>query len=246
MAILYSYMDKVICNEQAEHVVIWSGGCDSTLLLKEVAEKYGTPTKPVVAISIDHYLIDKTKTKKEKEMREKLLEEYKNRGLNILHHTITVDGNMNLLQYYTSIQSYLWLSLVMPYLKKEANLYLGFIRSDDILLHLSEFKALLGEMGKFLNRDVNLITPYMYNSKADIIQELMDCDLYDKTWYCELPHLKTEEKCGRCKPCETHQSAMIDLVLKGDKRAIPYLPKQLKYIKKYGEPKSQKLTLSNK
>ena len=53
-----------------DHVVIWSGGVDSTTLLAEVAMKYGTKERPIRAISVEHYLIGEAKTDKERTCRD--------------------------------------------------------------------------------------------------------------------------------------------------------------------------------
>lgn len=55
------YMFKDV-DKDKDHVVIWSGDCDSTLLLDMVAQKFGTYEKPITAISISHHLLGRKKT----------------------------------------------------------------------------------------------------------------------------------------------------------------------------------------
>lgn len=229
MTILYHDYDKVHSNKNAEVIVVWSGGCDSTLMLKEVSERYGTVTSPVVAISINHYLLHSDKLEREKEFRQKALIEFKNRGLHIIHHEIDITSNMDVSDTNYPVQSFIWLTLLIPYLKNNCNLYFGFIRSDDILLYLEKFKNMIKSMEDFTNKTINLCIPYQYTYKKDILKELMDSDLYNMTWYCEAP--KNKKICKTCAPCKTHELAMIELCLNEDARAIKYLPKQLKYIK---------------
>ena len=216
----------------ADHVVIWSGGCDSTLLLKEVAEQYGTVDKPIVALSVNHYLIDENKNRIEKQRRETILEVLKKQGLRILHTEINISGDASVhTSYNNPTQAYIWLSTVLPYIKDGGKFYLGYIRSDDATMKLSEIRELHKSIDKFLGKDTTLMTPYILNTKEDIISELMSSDLYKHTWYCEMP--KDFEPCRNCQPCKTHQMAIIGLACKGDEDAIKILPEHVKIVKKY-------------
>lgn len=238
MTLFYTDNDIHDTNLGAEHVVVWSGGCDSTLLLKETAEYYGTKTNPIIAISVEHYLLGNRKLKKEREVRETIKEEFNRRGLHIEYRTIKIEGDMNFINHTNSPQqTYIWLSTLIPYVKNKANLYLGIIRSDDTLIHMDRVNELLKAQNKFLDKTVNLYTPYDRFNKSDIIRELMDCNLYDYTWYCEIPNEENGviKACGSCAPCTTHQLAMLELAFNCEERAIPYLPKHLKYIKKYAK-----------
>ena len=88
-----------ICNlsqvaDTNQHVVVWSGGCDSTLLLKMVASKFGTEQKPVIAVSMKINYIDENKEKMEDESRKKILEELRKRGLYIKHEIISINSSL--------------------------------------------------------------------------------------------------------------------------------------------------------
>ena len=238
MTLFYTDHDIKDTNEGADHIVVWSGGCDSTLLLKETAEYYGTKAHPIIAISIEHYLLGDRKLGKEREVREKIKEEFDRRGLHIKYHTLKVEGDMNFISHTDSPQqTYIWLSMLIPYVRNKANLYLGIIRSDDTLTHMAKVDELITAGNSFLNKTIKLYTPYDRFSKSDIIKELMDYDLYEYIWYCEIPHEENGviKACGSCAACKTHQMGMVQLAFDCDERAIPYLPKHLKYIKKYAK-----------
>ena len=62
-------------------LVCWSGGCDSTLLLHELARVHGTPSNPIRAISIVSTQV--TAGKKEKGARDRLMRTFRKEGLHV-------------------------------------------------------------------------------------------------------------------------------------------------------------------
>ena len=64
----YCYSSNYKCekiDDSMQHLVVYSGGCDSSLMLYELAKKYGTKEKPIIALSYNHYGPCPRKIKKE-------------------------------------------------------------------------------------------------------------------------------------------------------------------------------------
>lgn len=230
----YCLLDSSVAENP--HVVVWSGGCDSTAILYAVAKKFSTKEKPVIAVSYDFSHIQGMKRHKEDEAKEKFLTYCKQEGLNIDHKVINLNVDMDVYQYGSLIQAYTWVSTLGPYLKDKTNLYLGYIRTDDIWHQFGELKELLKSTQKYLKRELNVLTPLQYREKDEIIKYLVETGIYKMTWYCELPTLNGE-KCEYCAPCKTHEMAIMKMAYYGDEWAIKQLPPHLKYIKKHAPSK---------
>jgi 7-cyano-7-deazaguanine synthase in queuosine biosynthesis len=216
-----------------DHVVVWSGGCDSTLLLNLVAENFGTYEKPVKAISIHHHLIGDMKNRKETESREKILSELKSRGLHIVHNVIEIKSEMDYMYGKGGglPQAFVWALNILTYVAHGSNVYFGYIRHDDFW-HLRQYFEEMIEAGcKLLGKEIKLHFPLEYCSKEYIIADLAVRKLYDLVWWCEIPTEKGE-KCGECIPCKTHSTALVKLAMEGCEWAYDKIPNQLKVVKK--------------
>jgi PP-loop superfamily ATP-utilizing enzyme len=67
-------IDISMYNENVHnHTVVWSGGCDSTFLLYEVAKKFGTKGNPVTALSFDVPFINEHKKIQEDKAKTNIL-----------------------------------------------------------------------------------------------------------------------------------------------------------------------------
>lgn len=214
-----------------KHVVVWSGGCDSTLLLHRIAKEHGTSDNPVIALSIDHYLVDADKKKLEEASRSEILKKLRDRGLYVESHTLTLTGDLNPDQAGLP-QAYLWLTMSMLYIGKEGSLYLGYIRTDDMWHWVEEIREVFRWTSRLLGVNPTLNFPLEYTMKSEIIMELRDLELIDDIWYCETPYdqVPGTKPCGRCKPCHTHTMAIVDLALSGDTWARDRLPERLSYV----------------
>ena len=201
----------------ALHYVMWSSGCDSTLLLYELLKKYG-PDK-VVAISCRFPWLNKKKASHEVVFRQRFIDMLKrnNTGLDTFtHYTIDVTWqyrpkNTKNGGYYSSglLQAYSWLSIAFPLLKPNSWFYIGTIRGDDLVtLYLQQFQTMFEACAKMLNKEVHLCMPYVGYTKAKVLTKLIEYGIYDYTWFCEKPESPTSGPCSRCHPCETHTEAL--------------------------------------
>ena len=207
-------------NPDAKHYVMWSSGCDSTLLLYELLKKYG-PDK-VIAISCKFPWLNKKKASHEVIFRQRFIDDLKrkNTGLSgFTHYTIDVNWqyrpkNSKNGGYHSSglLQPYSWLTIALPLMKPNDWFYIGTIRGDDLVtLYLRQFQDLFEASSKMLNKEIHLCMPYVGYTKANVIAKLIEYGIYDLTWFCEKPESPTSGPCTNCHPCKTHIEALASI-----------------------------------
>ena len=204
----------------ANHYVMWSSGCDSTLLLYELLKKYG-PDK-VIAISCKFPWLNKKKASHEVVFRQRFIDDLKRRDTGLsgfTHYTIDVNWqyrpkNSKNGGYHSSglLQPYSWLTIALPLMKPNDWFYIGTIRGDDLVtLYLRQFQDLFEASSKMLNKEIHLCMPYVGYTKANVIAKLIEYGIYDLTWFCEKPESPTSGPCTNCHPCKTHIEALASI-----------------------------------
>ena len=204
----------------AKHYVMWSSGCDSTLLLYELLKKYG-PDK-VIAISCKFPWLNKKKASHEVVFRQRFIDDLKRRDTGLsgfTHYTIDVNWqyrpkNSKNGGYHSSglLQPYSWLTIALPLMKPNDWFYIGTIRGDDLVtLYLRQFQDLFEASSKMLNKEIHLCMPYVGYTKANVIAKLIEYGIYDLTWFCEKPESPTSGPCTNCHPCKTHIEALASI-----------------------------------
>ena len=222
-------------DSDANHYVMWSSGCDSTLLLYELLKKYG-PDK-VIAISCKFPWLNKKKASHEVIFRQRFIDDLKrkNTGLSgFTHYTIDVNWqyrpkNSKNGGYHSSglLQPYSWLTIALPLMKPNDWFYIGTIRGDDLVtLYLRQFQDLFEASSKMLNKEIHLCMPYVGYTKANVIAKLIEYGIYDLTWFCEKPESPTSGPCTNCHPCKTHIEALASIAT--DTTVLKYV--QLKAV----------------
>lgn len=207
-------------NPDANHYVMWSSGCDSTLLLYELLKKYG-PDK-VIAISCKFPWLNKKKASHEVIFRQRFIDDLKRRNTGLsgfTHYTIDVNWQYRPKDsknggYHSSglLQPYSWLTIALPLMKPNDWFYIGTIRGDDLVtLYLRQFQDLFEASSKMLNKEIHLCMPYVGYTKANVIAKLIEYGIYDLTWFCEKPESPTSGPCTNCHPCKTHIEALASI-----------------------------------
>lgn len=188
-------------------LVVWSGGCDSTLVLHDLAKKQGN----VRALSIRH--INVPAAKESDRARTRLLSRLQKKGLNIDHTTIDVNQCESDVQIEAldggCAQPVLWLAIAVGYLREKEDLYFGHHRGDDFWEFRSAFEAAFRALQKIRGGKGKIVYPLRAFHKADILKRLQALSLYRDCWYCENP--RDGKRCGRCRPCITHRTAIWQL-----------------------------------
>lgn len=199
-------------------LVCWSGGCDSTLALYDVAKAEGNTAR---AISVVHKNI--ARNDEAKAARTKLLRRFKRLGLTV-HHTIVEinhDGDFDVETPVGLYQPTIWLSAAMPFLGGKEDLCFGYIKGDDFWHHRGAFVEAFCGCQRIRYGDGVVRFPLEWDTKADVIRRLRALGLYSACWWCESS--TTGRPCQACHPCETHATALwqIDRQDKAQRRKKP-------------------------
>lgn len=213
-------------HSDAKHYVMWSGGTDSTLLLYELIMTYGVEN--IFAISYDYQWLTENKKSSEKSHRHL----FKSKldcmesmfGKKVNHTEIkitnsTISGNHAYVNSSGLPQSIAWLLSIPIYIPDGSYIYLGSIKDDDLTLHLENYHKIFENVSALLFKNLILREPYLYFHKYQILDKLLQYDLYDTTWTCELP-CEVNKPCGKCIPCKDHKNALRELLEYGSSDII--------------------------
>jgi len=195
-------------------VVLFSGGCDSTLVLYDLAmQRLKNPQYyNLIALSITHdqvpALIQQQKA------REKIKEEFIKRELSNYIQFIDIDIKQTgggICHASGIMQPTIWITTASLYVATKDTIYLGYHKGDDYWMYKTEAELSLKNFCNIQDkREVSIEYPLSGMTKANIIRNLRDRGLYDLVWYCENP-TSDDKPCGRCYPCEIHQTAVWQL-----------------------------------
>lgn len=211
----------------SKHVVIWSGGCDSTLLLHHIASQYGSKDRPVIAISFEDPNLAELKVESEREARSKIGDKFEKLDLNIDYHVVR---HSNAILGYDKggglPQAYLWLTQALFYAPQDSTVYFGHVREDDYWHFHETFMSLVEVSNKLMNSNLSISLPLRFKHKSSVIKKLMDSDLYEDTWYCENPK-QVGVPCGSCSPCKKHIMSLVELTFDGHELSLGYIPQDI-------------------
>ena len=197
------------------HVVIYSGGCDSTLLLYELSKKFGTKKNPVKALSFNYVqAINPRKIKTEKKTRNSFKQYCKKNKIYVDFLDINITTNRKYdkracesYSFNGIAQPYLWLTSLSTILLGKHNIYFGYIKEDDFWFFKTEFINAFNALQKITGTESRLIFAYSHAYKKNIIKELNENKIYEYTWHCEMP-TDDNKRCGTCHPCKKHDQAL--------------------------------------
>lgn len=202
-------------------LISWSGGCDSTLLLYELAVK-SSEEKPVRAVSLMHPQV--AADVEHRKARQAILKRLRKRGHHILHQELhlrihtsngkrTGGGGKHAWFHCNSnggiIQPVFWMPLAATYLGKDEDLYMGYIREDDLWQYEGNFGRAFGDLQFLMGKTGAIKYPFKLEYKWQILKRLRNVKLLDLCWYCETP--KKGKACGECASCFKHKSALWQL-----------------------------------
>ena len=207
-------------NYNKKHIVLWSGGCDSTLLLYELLESYGSHN--VIAISYNYQWLDSTKAQIEHNHREAFKGKMKLLGdqfANFSHSVFEINNTNGFLNFGGSMtglpQALGWLFMVPMYANEDSYIYAGYVKEDDFSAggYRHHYTNIFDSVNKLIGKDnMTLRLPYTQRSKNEIIEMLIKNEIYNDSWYCEMPPSKYLT-CMECHPCQTHLAALTYLSL---------------------------------
>lgn len=187
-------------------LVLWSGGCDSTLVLLNLLKEHRAENKGwVTTVSFNHDNI--AASKESRAARRSLQAWFKKERYLHLHSEVTIShsGYREVEKGDGLSQPAIWLTHALNYLKVEEDLYAGYIQSDDFWHRFDGFEMATKGLFQMIGKKGKVYFPLQWFSKAEVIKDLEKAKILNLCWYCESP--KSGKPCGNCPPCRTHITA---------------------------------------
>ena len=200
-------------------VVCWSGGRDSTLILANLLEMKTIKVRTLTIIH-DQVGAEKTQRLARENIKKKLVKKYGD----FESGEITIKGENCEGISSGCVQPLLWIPAASVYIQNSEDLYMGYVKGDDVWHNKSELYSLFSTSMKLLDKDSELICPLEWYDKRYVIEVLSSnsLDIFKDTWYCQ-----TNDKipCGHCASCQSNDMVMyyIDVM---NKKAPIKLKKQ--------------------
>ncbi len=206
-----------------KNFVVWSGGCDSTLLLVEMAAD-ATLANPLYAVSFTTDHIGEGKSAKELEARKKIKSKLSGKPIEYIEIKTQVEGIPYVGGRQGLSQPPLWLGSLLPFMFDDSRLCFGYIVTDHFWHYRSHFESMFDSLAKIAGRErLSFYFPYEWNTKVEILKRLKEEGFYDLCWWCENPDYadKVTKICNvNCSSCPTHILALNELALLKSPRLI--------------------------
>ena len=216
--------------KENENIVVYSGGCDSTLVLYEVCERAKKLGKRVYVLCIESADCDTpAKHYMEERARDTFIEYMRKRGVDIQKFQFNASLDIpDDYDFYESRnggnpQATMWLSAITylsGYTLKGWNVYMGYVSGDSTIRSIGDINNAfyyIKEVNLGCN-NIDIVLPLQFRAKPWILEELHKHNIYKFTWYCEDPHdgvIKNGEKnykpCNECHSCRTHIMALKEI-----------------------------------
>jgi 7-cyano-7-deazaguanine synthase in queuosine biosynthesis len=187
-------------------LVLFSGGCDSTLVLYNLLKE--NRQEQITALSINHNQVPAIEENKKARALFKI--EMQKRELNYLVNFAEVDISSK----YASVidikglsQPIIWSMIAMLYIRDNDTIYFGYHSGDDFWQYKTEFENAIHNICAICDKKVTIEYPLRLYEKCVIIDMLKKRGLYEYCWYCEKPTLDNKP-CGECIPCKLHRTAL--------------------------------------
>lgn len=186
-------------------MICWSGGCDSTLLLYDRA-KNSSSIWPERTISINHCNVPNIQD--QAKARQKILVKLKDKGFHIEPIEATFENTSYPIKE-SLIQPQIWLSIAVQYLRKDEDLYMGYIMGDCIWQYKTELINAFNALQAIGGKTGQLQFPLQNCDKTYVIQGLTEAELINDVWFCEggIDGIR----CNRCGSCKRHLLAIWEM-----------------------------------
>lgn len=192
-------------------LVLWSGGCDSTLVLWRLLQEQKPSDPPTRTLAINHPQFGGNMN--QKEPRKRILANLKEKGFRIAHQEINIESpsrpRLMIGGSQGCLQPLIWLPLGILALETGEDLHMGYIRGDDIWHYRNRLFETFDQLANIAYRTGKLCIPLEWVGKHKVLAELKPTGLLRYAWWCEQSRLKRQGcPCGRCPSCITHKLAI--------------------------------------
>jgi len=201
-------------NTTKEIFVIWSGGCDSTLLIDNllIELKQKNDKRKVTTISFKHWQVSEQKMLCEENARAAYRHYALINDLPLgLGHTVELPKTSIVcgVNNGSCPQPAMWIANAVPIISDNTLLYAGYIKGDDFFTYNVFFNwcKVLEGLSFLYGKSITPMFPLKFNTKTNIIKQLKDKDILRLTWHCEIPRSDGSE-CHYCDPCQKHNESL--------------------------------------
>lgn len=202
-------------NSKKQINIMWSGGCDSTLLLYWIIERLKAinDDRVVNAWTFTHQQLNENKLVWERQKRNRFMIWAEDQGFKnkILNREVFLPKEVISIGENSCCQAAIWTSNVIPIIEKDSILFSGYHRGDDFFSYtiFKSWMNLFISLNALYGKSIKFYTPLNGYSKIDIIRFIKAIPgLYENTWWCESVW-DNGKQCGTCLPCKTHESALL-------------------------------------
>lgn len=206
----------------SNHIVVWSGGADSTLVLNDYAG-VSSQDYPVRAITVAaHPFLAKKALAAQSVAQRNYLALAKKRGYHIQHEKMSIRGKWTWGKTpeafrHASSQPIMWLAMLMQSVGDGDTVHMGYIRGDCFWHIRSQFEAVFESFCKLKGVDAELNFPVEYHYKAEVLRKLREAKVPGSCWFgCE--YTKNGKPCGACNKCDEIAYAKKHWLYKGANR----------------------------
>lgn len=200
-------------------LVLWSGGCDSTLCLLDALKEHKKQQqeatsadakkklelKPVWALSISHSACGGYRY--ERDARKKIRAALQSRGFDFKHTEITVKSRGSFHgEQRGLVQPLFWLSMMLVYARNSDDIVMGYIKEDCIWHYRDRFMWAFSYLKDINDLEGSLVMPLEWTPKHQVLTRLKKAGLLKLCWWCENP-TDAGRPCHECLCCRDHQDA---------------------------------------
>lgn len=177
-------------------LVLWSGGCDSTLTLLWALQAKNAQVR---TISLIHPQLGANveQTAAREKLKKKLEKKYGK--FESLEFSLG-DGHIN---QYGMVQPVMWITNAAMTLSKHEDLLVGYIQGDDVWHYRSEILTMFRTCQKLTGKKGEILFPLEWLDKGEVIRYLHEERLLKDTFWCEHPK-RIGRSCGKCSSCKIH------------------------------------------
>lgn len=199
-------------------VILYSGGFDSTCVLADLV-KSASENDTIVAVTIQHQLTGVSKLRREYESQIMAIRELRKKfpDVTLIHEIIQVNSQWNSGETFNSrglSQPIFWICNLIPLLEDGDEVYIGYNKDDQALLHEDNIRGMWNHMLKIQEyKNIQINFPLKYFTKTDVLKYIIEeyDFLIEACISCENDFYKGNEVCGECVPCTHLKQTLFNL-----------------------------------
>jgi len=197
----------------SKHVVLWTGGMDSTLILLDLYRKLQNDISNIYVLSFScNRFGASSKVKFEDECRENIIKKYHLEKLNFINVKLDFNSNDFLGRSPGLIQQPIVLTISSIFVPDDSIIYAGYHKGDDFFAVAPDLiQSNMGMLKAMGNKKISFDFPLKWMTKGNIYKILDKHKIADDCQYCEFPEVNSGNPCNNCIPCYTLNRAKKEI-----------------------------------